>query len=159
MAFWLVKTEPHVYSIEDLRRDKVTAWTGVRNYQARNFLREMAVGDLVLIYHSNAEPPGVVGIARVNNAAKPDPTQFDQKSDYFDSAASLEKPRWFCPDLVFSAKFIEIVSLESLRVQAGLEGLALLQRGSRLSVLPITAKHFQIILKMAVKEDENGAGG
>jgi predicted RNA-binding protein with PUA-like domain len=148
MAFWLVKTEPHVYSIDDLRRDKVTAWTGVRNYQARNFLKQMQVGDLVLVYHSNAEPPGVVGIARVKHAAKPDFTQFDKTSEYFDPAASPDKPRWFCPDLAFSAKLTEMVSLESLRGQASLNGLVLLQRGSRLSVVPIDEKHFEIIQAM-----------
>lgn len=148
MAFWLVKTEPHVYSIDDLQRDKVTSWTGVRNYQARNFLREMSVGDLVLVYHSNAEPPGVFGIARVKQSAKPDPTQFDERSEYFDPAASLEKPRWFCPDLAFSAKLSMMVSLDSLRGQASLSGLQLLQRGSRLSVLPVTEAHFEIICSM-----------
>jgi predicted RNA-binding protein with PUA-like domain len=148
MAFWLVKTEPHVYSIDDLRRDKITAWTGVRNYQARNFLKQMEVGDLVLVYHSNAEPPGVVGVARVKHGAKADPTQFDRKSEYFDPAASLEKPRWFCPDLAFSAKLAVMVTLESLRAQASLSGLQLLQRGSRLSVLPVSEKHFDIIRAM-----------
>jgi predicted RNA-binding protein with PUA-like domain len=148
MAFWLVKTEPHVYSIDDLRRDRVTAWTGVRNYQARNFLKQMEVGDLVLIYHSNAEPPGVVGIARVRHGAEPDPTQFDKTSEYFDPAASPDKPRWFCPDLSFSAKLETMVSLESLRGQASLNGLVLLQRGSRLSVVPVTEKHFEIIQAM-----------
>jgi predicted RNA-binding protein with PUA-like domain len=148
MAFWLVKTEPHVYSIDDLRRDTVTAWTGVRNYQARNFLKQMEVGDLVLVYHSNAEPPGVVGIARVKHVAKPDPTQFDRASEYFDPAASPDKPRWFCPDLAFSAKLSSMVSLEALRGKTSLSGLPLLQRGSRLSVLPVTEKHFEIIQSM-----------
>lgn len=137
-----------MYSIDQLRRDKVTAWTGVRNYQARNFLKQMELGDHVLIYHSNAEPPGVVGIAKVKSVAKPDPTQFDRKSEYFDSAATADSPRWFCPDLAFAAKFENMVSLELLRGNAGLEGLLLLQRGSRLSVLPVSEKHFSIIESM-----------
>jgi predicted RNA-binding protein with PUA-like domain len=148
MAFWLVKTEPHIYSIDDLQRDEVTAWTGVRNYQARNFLKQMQVDDLVLVYHSNAEPPGVVGIARVKRVAKPDPTQFDRTSEYFDPAASPENPRWFCPDLAFSAKLAAMVPLESLRGQTSLNGLLLLQRGSRLSVVPVTETHFEIIRSM-----------
>jgi len=145
MAYWLVKTEPHVYSIDDLQRDKFTAWTGVRNYQARNFLREMKRGDIVLIYHSNAEPPGVVGIASVKNEAKPDPTQFEQDGEYFDPAATKENPRWFCPDLAFLKKLPKMVSLEELRNNRDLDGLALLQRGSRLSVIPVSDKHFAII--------------
>jgi predicted RNA-binding protein with PUA-like domain len=145
MAYWLVKTEPHVYSIDDLQRDKSTAWTGVRNYQARNFLREMKRGDIILIYHSNAQPPGVVGIASVKNEAKPDPTQFEVGGEYFDPAATNDKPRWFCPDLAFLKKLPKMVSLEELRNNRELEGLALLQRGSRLSVIPVSDKHFAII--------------
>jgi predicted RNA-binding protein with PUA-like domain len=148
MAYWLVKTEPHVYSIDDLKRDKVTEWTGVRNYQARNFLKQMAVGDCVLVYHSNAEPPGVVGIATVKRIAKPDPTQFDRASEYYDPAASDEEPRWYCPDIAFSKRFGEMVTLDSLRGNKALEGLLLLQRGSRLSVIPVSEKHFSVIESM-----------
>lgn len=150
MAYWLVKTEPHVYSIDDLKRDTVTSWTGVRNYQARNFLKQMAVGDHVLVYHSNAEPPGVVGIAKVKNVAQPDQTQFDRQSEYYDPAASLDRPRWYCPDIAFYRKFSSIVSLDSLRAHKALDGLLLLQRGSRLSVLPVSEKHFTIIETMGL---------
>ena len=148
MARWLVKTEPDVYSIDDLARDKVTDWTCVRNYQARNFLKAMALGDEVLIYHSNAEPSGVVGIARV---ASPDPTQFEKKSEYYDPKATKDVPRWFCPDLKFVRKLARLIALDELRNCTSLEGLTLLQRGSRLSVLPVLEKHFDIIVELASK--------
>jgi predicted RNA-binding protein with PUA-like domain len=148
MKHWLVKTEPHVYSIDDLKRDKKTAWTGVRNYQARNFLQQMAPGDHVLVYHSNAEPPGVVGIAKVAAVAKPDLTQFEKKSEFFDPKASPEKPRWFCPDISFVRRLPAMVSLDDLRQNKTLEGLLLLQKGSRLSVIPVTERHFRAIVEM-----------
>jgi len=148
MKHWLVKTEPHVYSIDDLKRDKKTAWTGVRNYQARNFLQQMVVGDQVLIYHSNAEPPGVVGIAKVAAVAKPDLTQFDKKSEFFDPKASVAKPRWFCPDVSFVKRLPAMVSLDDLRQNKALEGLLLLQKGSRLSVIQVSERHFRAIVEM-----------
>ena len=151
MATWLVKTEPDVYSIDDLARDKVTDWTCVRNYQARNFLKAMARGDEVLIYHSNAEPSGVVGIARVCQVASPDPTQFDKKSEYFDPKATKDAPRWFCPDLKFVRKLSRLIALDELRNCTSLAGLVLLQRGSRLSVVPVSEKHFDIIVELASK--------
>jgi predicted RNA-binding protein with PUA-like domain len=151
MNYWLVKTEPHVYSIDDLRRDKKTEWTGVRNYQARNFLQQMRVGDSVIVYHSNAEPPGVVGIATVKTAAVPDPTQFDKKSEYFDPKSTETSPRWFCPVVSFSEKLPTMVSLEELRQNTLLEGLELLKRGSRLSVIPVSEKHFRLIVAMSRK--------
>ena len=145
MNYWLVKTEPSVYSIADLKRDKSTAWTGVRNYQARNFMREMKVGDLVLLYHSNATPSGVVGIGHVLSAAKADPTQFESGSEYFDPKASELEPRWFCPEVGFKSQFGALVSLDELRQNSGLSDLLLLKRGSRLSVIPVSEKHFRII--------------
>lgn len=148
MKFWLVKTEPDVYSIDNLARDKVTAWTGVRNYQARNFMREMTKSDQVLVYHSNAEPSGVVGIAGVYRSFQPDPTQFLRESEYFDPKATVEAPRWFCPDIKFVEKFSNMVSLEQLRKSKVLDGLLLLQKGSRLSVIPVEEKHFNAIVKM-----------
>lgn len=147
MSYWLVKTEPDVYSIDDLCRDKFTSWTGVRNYQARNFLKEMKVGDIVLVYHSNAEPPGVVGLAKVKAEAKPDLTQFEVGGEYFDAKATKDNPRWFCPDLAFVEKFPKILALDEMRSISSLEGLALLQRGSRLSVIPVSEKHFMVISK------------
>jgi predicted RNA-binding protein with PUA-like domain len=149
MAFWLVKTEPDVYSIDDLKRDRSTDWTGVRNYQARNYLREMKIGDHVLVYHSNAEPPGVVGTAAVLKAAAPDKTQFDPRSEYFDEKSTKEAPRWFCPEIKFLRKLHRIVPLEELRAEKGLSGLLLLQKGSRLSVIPVSEKHFTSIVSLA----------
>ncbi len=145
---WLVKSEPEVYGIDKLKADKSTQWTGVRNYQARNFLMEMKVGDEVLFYHSNAKPTGIVGIARVATLAYPDPTQFDRKSDFFDAKSTKDKPRWFAPDLKFMSKFKQIISIEELRSIKGLSAMLLLQRGSRLSVTPVTAEQFGIILKL-----------
>lgn len=150
MKRWLVKTEPDVYSIDDLKRDKKTWWTGVRNYQARNFLQAMEIGDLVLVYHSNAEPPGVVGVARVIATAQPDQTQFDKKGEYFDEKASQERPRWFCPQVAFDRKFKKQVALDELRESTELTGLLLLQRGSRLSVIPVADGHFNHIVKMGM---------
>jgi predicted RNA-binding protein with PUA-like domain len=148
MSSWLVKTEPDVYSIDDLARDKVTDWTCVRNYQARNLLVEMKVGDDVLIYHSNAEPSGIVGLARVAREARPDKTQFDPKSDYFDPKATRESPRWFCPDLKFVRKFPRQIPLDELRKCKALDGFALLQRGTRLSVIPVSPHHAKVIQTM-----------
>ncbi len=148
MATWLVKTEPDVFSIDDFADVKVTDWTGVRNYQARNFLMAMEVGDEVLIYHSNAEPSGIVGLAKVHAKATPDKTQFDPKSEYFEPKATTTTPRWFCPDLKFVRKFRRQIPLDELRSSKALDGLALLQKGSRLSVLPVSGKHFDTILKM-----------
>lgn len=148
MKYWLVKSEPSVFSIEDLRRDKTTLWDGVRNYQARNFLREMQVGDEVLLYHSNAEPPGVAGIATVRAAAIADPSQFDPKSDYYDPGASKDEPRWFSPSLAFKRAFKNYLELEALRKSPKLKGLALLKRGNRLSVMPVSEKEFEAIVQM-----------
>ncbi len=148
MAYWLVKTEPEVYSIDDLARDGSTDWTGVRNYQARNFLKEMSVSDKVLVYHSNAEPSGVAGLAKIVGKAKPDKTQFDPKSEYFDGKATKDDPRWFCPEVGFVKKFRRLLPLEELRRSKALAGLLLLQRGSRLSVIPVSEKHFKEILEL-----------
>jgi len=148
MAWWLVKTEPEVYSIDDLAREGETDWTGVRNFQARNFLREMAPGDGVLVYHSNAEPSGVAGIAAVSHIAAPDRTQFDKRSEFFDEKASKDNPRWFCPDIRFVRKLARLVSLDTLRGCKDLSGLLLLQKGSRLSVIPVSEKHFKKIVEL-----------
>lgn len=148
MAYWLVKTEPEVYSIQDLKRDKSTLWEGVRNYQARNFLSSMNIGDEVLIYHSNAEPPGVAGIGVVKGLAQPDPSQFDPQSEYFDPNSKREAPRWVAPKIGFLKIFENFLALESLKVNPKLSGLALLRRGNRLSVMPVTEAEFSVILKM-----------
>jgi len=146
MSYWLVKTEPEVYSIDHLKRDRKTAWTCVRNYQARNYLRNMRIGDRVLVYHSNSEPAGVIGIAEVCSDARPDPTQFEESGEYFDSKATPENPRWFCPDLKFIEKFPRLVSISELKQIPELKQMVLFQRGSRLSVQPVTEKEFESIV-------------
>ncbi len=148
MKKWLVKSEANVYSIDALLQDSVSPWEGVRNYQARNFLKEMTVGDMVLFYHSQIEPIGVAGLARVKKAAYPDASQFKKSSEYFDSKATKENPRWFCPDLEFISKFEEVIPMRALRGTPGLRGMVLF-RASRLSVQPVTDKEFEIILKLA----------
>ena len=148
--YWLMKSEPNVYSIDDLKKDKTTYWDGVRNYQARNFLRdEIKKGDEVLFYHSNAEPPGIAGVAKVTKDGYPDPSAFDKKSKYFDTKSKKEKPTWFVVDIQFSKKFKEILALNDLKEVKALEGMPLLQRGQRLSVQPVSEKQWQTILKLA----------
>ena len=115
MAYWMMKSEPEVYGIDDLKRDETTLWDGIRNYQARNFMREMRVGDLAFFYHSNANPPGVVGLMEVVETGLVDPTQFDPESPYFDPKATVEKPRWDCARLRYVRSFSRLLSLEELR--------------------------------------------
>lgn len=139
---WLVKTEPSTYSIDDLARDGTTGWEGVRNYQARNSMREMAPGDQVIVYHSNAEPPAAVGLATVARTAYPDPTQFDPASDYYDEKSPADAPRWDRVDLAFAAKWPRAVPLDEIKADPALAGLELTRKGSRLSVFPVSAEHF-----------------
>jgi len=130
--YWLMKSEPETYSIDDLARDGTTCWNGVRNYQARNLLRdELTVGDHVLFYHSNADPPGVVGLARVVRAGYPDHTQFDAGSDYHDPAARPDDPTWYMVDLTFVDKFPRVVGLDELKRTRGLEHMMVTRRGAR----------------------------
>jgi predicted RNA-binding protein with PUA-like domain len=147
--FWLLKSEPGTYSIDDLERDTSTSWEGVRNYQARNFLRDDArVGDLVLFHHSNADPVGVAGIAKVVRAGYPDPFQFDKRNKYFDPKSKPENPTWITIDVGFVEKFAEVVSLATLKAMPGLEKMVVTQRGSRLSVQPVTKDEFEIVRKL-----------
>lgn len=149
MKYWLFKSEPNAYSIEDLEKEKSTSWDGVRNYQARNFMRDqMKVGDMGLFYHSNAKPPGVVGICKVCKEAHQDHTAFDEKSRYYDPKSSLEKPTWMMVDVQFIKKFSRLIPLEELKEIPGLEGMVLLQKGSRLSIQPVEKKHFNLITKL-----------
>jgi predicted RNA-binding protein with PUA-like domain len=149
MNHWLIKSEPDVFSISDLKKVKQEPWSGVRNYQARNFMwREMQIGDLALFYHSNATPPGVVGIAKVASEPYPDPTQWDPGSEYFDKKSTEAKPRWWLVDFSFVAAFPNMVTLAELREQPQLEGMLLLQKGTRLSITPVLKKHFDHIVKM-----------
>lgn len=145
---WLMKSEPSTYSIEDLERDGSEPWDGVRNYQARNFMREMAEGDFVIFYHSNAKPPGAAGVARISRSAYPDPTQFDAKSKYHDPKSKKEDPRWSLVDVAFVEKFDEVVPLQTLKDDAALDGMVVTQKGSRLSVQPVEKKHFKRVLKL-----------
>jgi predicted RNA-binding protein with PUA-like domain len=149
--YWLMKTEPSTFSWGDLLDSpgKTTPWDGVRNYRARNFMRdEMRKGDGVLFYHSNAKPPAVVGTATVSREGYPDPTQFDPKSPYYDPKADPENPRWFLVDVRADRGFKREVPLPELRETPGLEDMALLRRGMRLSVQPVTSAEWRIILKL-----------
>lgn len=148
--YWLMKSEPEVYSIADLEQDGTTGWEGVRNYQARNSMRdEMKDGDLVLYYHSNAEPSGVAGLARVSGPPVPDPSQFDKKSEYYDASSSKADPRWLMAQVAFVEKFTKVVPLEVLKADPTLAGMPLLQKGQRLSVQPVSPAHFARVLKLA----------
>lgn len=144
--YWLYKTEPSAFSIEDLRRVGRTAWEGVRNYSARNHLREAKVGDGVLFYHSSANPTAVVGTAKIVKTAYPDPSQFDPKSDYYDKLAKPEEPRWSLVDIEFVEEFDNPVTLDEMKKMPELKGMVLLKRG-RLSVQPVTAAEWAAIVK------------
>lgn len=147
--YWLVKSEPAVYSIEDLARDGQTHWDGVRNYQARNFMRDdMRVGDGVLFYHSNASPPGVAGVAEVSREGYPDPTAQDPSSHYHDPKATPEDPRWYMVDIRFVRALPRLVSLPELKDEPALDGMVVTGR-SRLSVQPVERRHFEHVLRMA----------
>ena len=146
MRYWLLKSEPSTYGIDDLARDKTTAWTGVRNYQARNFMRdEMRSGDRVFFYHSSCEVPGIAGIAEVRGSAYPDETQFDRKSPQYDSAATRGQPRWFNVDVKFVKK-TRTVGLDALRGRPQLKNMQVLRRGNRLSITPVTKAEWDCIL-------------
>ena len=149
MRHWLMKSEPDAFSIDDLARVGTEPWSGVRNYQARNFMRDtMRPGDGVLFYHSSCAAPGVVGIATVASDAYPDPTQFDRKSHYFDLASTRETPRWQLVDIAFKRKLARTISLTKLKEQPRLEDFALLRRGNRLSILPVTKAQWACILSL-----------
>ncbi|MEQ1794077.1 MAG: EVE domain-containing protein [Nitrospira sp.] len=149
--YWLMKSEPMVFSIDDLARapKRTTCWDGVRNYQARNFMRAMKPGDQVFFYHSNANPPAIVGIAEVAATAYPDPTQFERSHNHFDSASDPTAPRWDMVDIKYVRTFDAPISLDSLRAESALKGMVLLQKGSRLSVQPVTRAEWEHILRLA----------
>ena len=148
--YWLMKSEPDAFSIDDLHKVGVEPWNGVRNYQARNHMRQMQVGDGVLFYHSSCAVPAVVGIAKVASVAYPDPTQFDPKSDYFDAKSTREEPRWSLVDVAFERKLKRAIPLEEIKQHADAlgEGFALTQRGSRLSVSPVSAAQWKLLLSL-----------
>ena len=149
--FWLMKSEPNTYSIHDLERDGQTHWEGVRNYQARNLMREMRKGDRVLFYHSSAKPPGVVGEARVVREAYPDHFARILGSPYFDPKASVDDPRWYMVDVEFVRKFPSAVSLETLKSTTGLQNMVVTTR-SRLSVQPVRSDEFDIVCELGAGE-------
>ncbi|MFO0827415.1 MAG: EVE domain-containing protein [Phycisphaerales bacterium] len=147
---WLLKTEPESYSIDDLARDRRTRWDGVRNYQARNFMRDsMRVGDAVLVYHSSADPPCVVGTARVSAAAAPDATAMNLRDSHYDPKSTKENPIWVAVEIEFVERFVDPVPLAALRATKGLEKMALLQRGQRLSVQPVSQREFDVVCGLA----------
>lgn len=151
MRYWLLKSEPDVFSFEDLKKRarKTEPWNGVRNFQARNYMRDdMSVGDLGFFYHSSCAEPGVAGVVRISREAYPDPTQFDPRSEYFDKTAKQEDPRWLMVDVSWHADLKHLVPLAQLREDPDLEGLLILRRGNRLSITPVEEQHFKKICKL-----------
>jgi predicted RNA-binding protein with PUA-like domain len=149
MAYWLMKSEPDAYSIDDLERDGRDMWDGIRNYQARNMMRdEMRVGDKVFFYHSNCKEPGIVGIMTVASRPYPDPTQFNPESKYYDPKSDPEEPRWMLVDVQFERKLTRTITLAELKAEERLDGMILLRRGNRLSIMPVEKAHWNLILDL-----------
>ncbi len=154
MRYWLFKTEPDAFSIDDLahRPDGTEGWDGVRNYQARNFMRDqMSVDDLAFIYHSSCKVPGIAGLAKVTQTALVDPTQFEPESKYYDPKATLEQPRWHMVALTFVEKFNQVLPLSMIKQQPNITELGLVQKGSRLSIMPVAPNEFEQLLELARK--------
>ena len=150
--YWLMKSEPETFSLTDLQncKDGTEPWDGIRNYQARNFMRDdMKVGDDVLFYHSNCPEPGVVGLARIASKPYPDPTAFDPKSKYFDEKSDPENPRWILVDVAFVSKFERTVTLSEMREEKALSEMRILQKGNRLSITPVSESEFRAIVSMS----------
>ena len=151
MAFWLFKSEPHKFSLDDLENSpsKTTTWDGIRNYRARNYLRDtVKLGDRVLFYHSSCEVPGVVGVAEVVKESYPDYTSWDPKSDYYDPKSGPENPRWFMVDVQFRERFPKMVTRQDMMAQASLDGMMVVQKCQRLSIQPVEAKHFEEVRRL-----------
>jgi predicted RNA-binding protein with PUA-like domain len=150
MQYWLLKSEPSVFGIDDLakRAGKRDSWTGVRNFQARNFLRAMKRGDLAFFYHSSAKDTGIAGIVEVVREAYPDPTALEPKNEYFDPKSTSENPLWYTVDVKLERKLHRLISLSELKEQSALGGMRLLRRGNRLSVMPVEKQHWDAILKL-----------
>ncbi len=148
MNYWLMKSEPDVYSIADLKGDRTSIWDGVRNYQARNFLREMSRGDLVFFYHSNTKIPGIVGLVRVVETGLADPTQFDMNSEYYDAKSPFDAPRWQTVRVEFVEEFAKLISLDELKQKFSNNEILLVRKGNRFSVMPVSEVAAQKILKM-----------
>lgn len=148
MAYWLMKSEPDVYGIQHLQQEGTTLWDGIRNYQARNFMRAMAIGDRAFFYHSNAKPPGIVGLMEVVETGLTDPSQFDPANKYFDPKSNPDKPRWDCVRLRYVSTFSELLSLDALRQQFSVEELPVVRQGNRLSILPVPDASAQRLLEL-----------
>ena len=149
MNYWLMKSEPDAYSIDDLAKDKVEPWDGIRNYQVRNMFRDdMNIGDDVLFYHSSCKVPGAVGLARIASDVYPDPTQFDSRQKYYDPKSDQDNPRWLLRDVQFIRKFDRVITLNELKSHPGLSDCRLVQRGNRLSIFPLDKKHWKLILSL-----------
>ena len=149
--YWLMKSEPDAFSIDDLEKVGTEPWNGVRNYQARNFMRSMQVGDGVLFYHSSCAVPGVYGLGKVASEPYPDPTQFDRKSDYYDAESPKEQPRWQLVDVAYDRTFAKPVTLDVLKADPKLEGLLALRKGNRLSITPVDKPHWDRIVALGMK--------
>ena len=153
MNYWLMKSEPDVYSIANLKSDKISLWDGVRNYQARNFMREMSLGDLVFFYHSNTKIPGIVGLMRVIETNIADPTQFDINSEYYDTKSTFDLPRWQTVKVEFVEEFAQSISLDELKQEFNADEILVVRKGNRLSVMPVSQAAAQKILKMRESND------
>lgn len=157
MAYWLLKSEPDVYSIDDLKKDGTTTWDGVRNYQARNFQMQMEVGELAFFYHSRSTPPAVAGLCRISKKAFPDSTALDPKAKYYDPKSDPEKPRWFNVEVEYFCHLPREVSLSEIRGEESLENMVLVNN-SRLSVQPVTAQEYRVICELAGLENPPTTG-
>lgn len=151
MNYWLMKTEPDAFSLQDLKKSpqQTTLWDGVRNYQARNIMRDqMKLGDQVFFYHSREKPPSIVAIAKVVKESYPDPSQFDEKSKYYDSKSDPQNPRWFCVDIQLVQELKHPIGLDQLKKHSELADMPLLQKGQRLSVQPVSSTHWKFVLQL-----------
>ncbi len=149
MNFWLMKSEGDCYSIDHLKKDRTSPWSGVRNFQARNFMRDdMKIGDMILFYHSNAKPSGVYGIAKVASRSHADLSALDEKDEHYDPRSTTEKPIWECVDVMFVKKLVRPISLEEIKNDLELAGMLVAKKGSRLSIQPVLQKHFERVLAL-----------
>jgi predicted RNA-binding protein with PUA-like domain len=149
VAYWLMKSEPDAYSIDDLKRDRREPWDGIRNYQARNMIRDdMKVGDKAFFYHSSCKVPAVVGVMKIASTSYPDPTQFDPKSHYYDPKSDKDNPRWLLVDVAYQRKLRRPVTLKELKEHPGLDEFRLTKRGNRLSIFPVSEDHWNLILSL-----------
>lgn len=149
MNYWLIKSEPDCYSIDDLKKDRVTPWNGVRNYQARNFMRDsMKIGDMALFYHSSTKIPGVYGVTKVASDPHPDASAFNTKDEHYDPKSKKENPTWICIDFSFLKKLTRPVTLQAIKKDHKLKGMMVAQKGSRLSIQPVSKSHFERIIDL-----------